>query len=155
MVDAFTRAYEGDPLSAFGGILGFNRTVDEATAQQITEPNRFIECIVAPAYAPEALHLLTTRPSWKKNVRILQVGTLERTKDTRLDYRRVDGGLLVQSRDVEADDFIRAKIVTQRQPTPDEMRRLTLCLAGRQARQKQRHRARQGSDWYWGRAPAK
>src|SRR5207302_7417065 len=54
LVDAFTRAYEGDPLSAFGGILGFNRAVDEATAHQITEPNRFIECIIAPDYSAEA-----------------------------------------------------------------------------------------------------
>jgi phosphoribosylaminoimidazolecarboxamide formyltransferase / IMP cyclohydrolase len=119
LVDAFTRAYEGDPLSAFGGILGFNRTVDEATAQQITEPNRFIECIIAPDYAPEALQLLTTRPSWKKNVRILRTGPLGNTHG--LDYRRIDGGLLVQTRDAAADDFAGAKVVTKRQPTAQEM----------------------------------
>src|SRR6202040_3685591 len=62
LVEAFFRAYEGDPLSAFGGILGFNREVDETTAQQITEPNRFIECIIAPSYSPAAFQLLTTRP---------------------------------------------------------------------------------------------
>jgi phosphoribosylaminoimidazolecarboxamide formyltransferase / IMP cyclohydrolase len=124
LVDAFLRAYEGDPLSAFGGILGFNRPVDEATAQQITEPNRFIECIVAPAYEAAALHLLTTRPSWKKNVRILQTGAFQRPEGQGLDFRRVDGGLLVQTRDLEADDFAKAKVVTQRQPIPEEMQDL-------------------------------
>lgn len=120
LVDAFTRAYEGDPLSAFGGILGFNRPVDEATAQQITEPNRFIECIIAPDYAEAAFHLLTTRPSWKKNVRILKTGPLTEASSQALDFRRVDGGLLVQDRDRPADDFANARVVTKRQPTAEE-----------------------------------
>jgi phosphoribosylaminoimidazolecarboxamide formyltransferase/IMP cyclohydrolase len=120
-VDAFTRAYEGDPLSAFGGILGFNREVDEATARQITEPNRFIECILAPGYSAEALQLITTRPSWKKSVRLLQTGPLTSDPARGLDFRRVDGGLLVQTRDVEADDFAQAKVVTKRVPTPLEL----------------------------------
>ena len=51
LAEAFRKAYEGDPLSAYGGVLAFNREVDEATAMQITEPNRFIECIIAPASA--------------------------------------------------------------------------------------------------------
>src|SRR5262249_5753684 len=96
LVDAFTRAYEGDPLSAFGGILAFNRELDEATATQITEPNRFIECIIATGYADAAFHLLTTRPTWKKNVRILRTGPLETARGRSTDFRRVDGGLLVQ-----------------------------------------------------------
>ena len=120
LVEAFTRAYEGDPLSAFGGILGVNRAVDEATAQQITEPNRFIECIIAPDYSSQAYEILTTRPSWKKNVRILRSGELSGA-GAALDFRRVDGGLLVQTRDVQADDFAAAKVVTQRRPTPQEM----------------------------------
>src|SRR5207302_9995600 len=64
LAEAFQRAYEGDPLSAYGGVLGFNREVDEATATQITEPNRFIECVIAPSYSEAAYRLLTTRPSW-------------------------------------------------------------------------------------------
>lgn len=121
LVDAFVRAYAGDPLSAFGGILGFNREVDEATAREITEPNRFIECIIAPAYAAAAYELLTTRPTWKKNVRILRTASLASSHPSRsLDYRRVDGGLLAQSRDVEADDFASAKVVSQRAPTDQE-----------------------------------
>src|SRR5205085_5362603 len=120
LVDAFTRAYEGDPLSAFGGILGFNRPVDEATARQITEPNRFIECIIAPDYAPEAYEVLTTRPSWKKNVRILRTGALTGAEAGPLDFRRVDGGLLVQTRELPANDLAQATVVTLRQPTPRE-----------------------------------
>src|SRR5207247_2268790 len=74
--EAFRRAYEGDPLSAYGGVLGFNRKVDEATARQMTEPNRFIECIIAPGYHEAAFQLLTTRHSWKKSVRLLSTGPL-------------------------------------------------------------------------------
>ena len=131
LVEAFTRAYEGDPLSAFGGILGFNRTVDEATAQQITEPNRFIECIIAPDYAPAALHLLTTRPSWKKNVRILRTGEFSNVQARSLDCRRIDGGLLVQTRDVEADDFAGAKVVTKSATHAPGDGRSAIRLAGR------------------------
>jgi phosphoribosylaminoimidazolecarboxamide formyltransferase/IMP cyclohydrolase len=121
LTEAFTRAYEGDPLSAFGGILGFNREVDEATAVHITEPNRFIECIIAPDYSKAAYEILTTRPSWKKNVRILRAGALNRTEERSLDFRRVDGGLLAQTRDIAANDFTGAKVVTRRQPTPEEL----------------------------------
>jgi phosphoribosylaminoimidazolecarboxamide formyltransferase/IMP cyclohydrolase len=121
LAEAFTRAYEGDPLSAFGGILGFNREVDEVTARHITEPNRFIECIIAPDYSTQAYQILTTRPSWKKNVRILRTGTLNRAEGKSLDFRRIDGGLLVQTRDAIADDFAGAKVVTRRQPTPEEL----------------------------------
>ncbi|MBX9681609.1 MAG: bifunctional phosphoribosylaminoimidazolecarboxamide formyltransferase/IMP cyclohydrolase [Gemmataceae bacterium] len=121
LVDAFRKAYEGDPISAFGGILGFNREVDEATAMQITEPKRFIECIIAPDYSPEALKIITTRPTWKNSVRLLRTGPLQADAARSLDFRRVDGGLLVQGRDAEADDFKTAKVVTRRQPSPQEL----------------------------------
>jgi phosphoribosylaminoimidazolecarboxamide formyltransferase/IMP cyclohydrolase len=116
---------EGDPLSAFGGILGFNREVDEATAMQISEPNRFVECIIAPSYTDAAFQILTTRPSWKKNVRILRTGPFkDRESSPHLDYRRVEGGLLVQDRDIGGDDFAQLKVVTKRAPTEEEMRDL-------------------------------
>jgi phosphoribosylaminoimidazolecarboxamide formyltransferase / IMP cyclohydrolase len=120
LVEAFARAYEGDPVSAFGGILGFNREIDEATALQITEPNRFIECVIAPGYSAAALQVLTTRPKWKASVRLLQTGPLGDHEGRALDFRRVDGGLLAQGRDVEADDFAAAKVVTKRAPTETE-----------------------------------
>lgn len=120
--EAFRKAFEGDPLSAYGGVLAFNREVDEPTAMQITEPNRFVECVIAPGYSREALHLLTTRPSWKKNVRLLRVAALaDRGDKAVLDYRRVDGGLLVQDRDRGEDDFKDLKIVSKRQPTAAEL----------------------------------
>lgn len=121
LVEAFTHAYEGDPLSAFGGILGFNREVDEATALQISEPNRFIECIIAPGFSQAAFDIITTRPSWKKNVRLLRTGPLTADPSRSLDFRRVDGGLLVQSRDAEADDFQMIKVATERAPTEAEL----------------------------------
>ena len=125
LVEAFRKAYEGDPLSAFGGILGFNREVDEATALQIGEANRFVECIIAPGYTDAAFQILTTRPSWKKNVRILRTGPLPaRQPSANLDYRRVAGGLLVQDRDDGGDDFAQLKLVTKRAPTEEEMRDL-------------------------------
>jgi phosphoribosylaminoimidazolecarboxamide formyltransferase/IMP cyclohydrolase len=121
--EAFRKAYEGDPQSAFGGILGFNREVDEATALQISEPNRFVECIIAPGFSDAAFHVLTTRPTWKKSVRLLKT-TGGLTPPTRRDYRRVDGGLLVQDRDWGSDDFAQLKVVTKRAPTEEEMRDL-------------------------------
>jgi phosphoribosylaminoimidazolecarboxamide formyltransferase / IMP cyclohydrolase len=121
LVEAFAHAYEGDPVSAFGGILGFNHEVDEVTAMQITEPNRFIECVIAPTYSKAAFEILTTRPKWKASVRLLKTGALTKDAARGLDYRRVDGGLLVQTRDIEADDFALAKVVTKRTPSDAEL----------------------------------
>jgi phosphoribosylaminoimidazolecarboxamide formyltransferase/IMP cyclohydrolase len=122
LAEAFQKAYQGDPLSAFGGVLGFSRELDEATAQQITEPNRFIECVIAPGYSEPAFQLLTTRPSWKKSVRLLRTGPLRPEAETArtLDLRRVDGGLLVQTRDLEGAQ-LNLKVVTKRAPTDKEM----------------------------------
>src|SRR5262249_25747161 len=104
LAEAYGRAYEGDPLSAFGGVISFNCPVDEATAMQLTEPNRFVECVIAPDFTKEAFELLTTRPTWKKNVRLLRTGPLT-VRPPALDYRRIDGGLLVQSREPSEEDF--------------------------------------------------
>jgi phosphoribosylaminoimidazolecarboxamide formyltransferase/IMP cyclohydrolase len=121
--EAFRNAYEGDPLSAYGGVLGFNRDVDETTARQVTEPNRFIECVIAPGYSDAAFHLLTTRPSWKKSVRLLRTGPLDadEARSRLLDFRRVEGGLLVQTRDLGSADFAQLRTVTKRAPTEPEL----------------------------------
>ncbi len=132
LVEAFQKAYEGDPQSAYGGVLAFNREVDEATARQITEPTqgggRFIECVIAPGYSNEAFELLTTRPTWKKSVRILRTGPLASTNpnERTRTLREVDGGLLVQSRDRNdaETDFQHLRVVTKRQPTEQELRNL-------------------------------
>jgi phosphoribosylaminoimidazolecarboxamide formyltransferase/IMP cyclohydrolase len=122
LAEAFRKAYEGDPLSAYGGVLAFNRELDEATALQITEPNRFVECLIAPDFEAAAFQVLTTRPSWKKSVRLLRTGPLQppERRPSSLDYRRVDGGLLVQTRDLPTDDFAAARVVTKRPPTDAE-----------------------------------
>ena len=117
---AYQKAFDGDPVSAFGGILALNRALDEATALKLAEPDRFFECIVAPGYDPKAFEILTTKPTWSKNVRLLKTGPLERNhpRADSFDYRRVDGGLLVQQRDRDAKS--EWKCVTKRQPTDEE-----------------------------------
>ncbi|MCX7701947.1 MAG: bifunctional phosphoribosylaminoimidazolecarboxamide formyltransferase/IMP cyclohydrolase [Gemmataceae bacterium] len=119
--DAFERAYEGDPMSAFGGILGFNREVDEATAERITDSSRqrFIECMVAPSFSETAVRLLTERPKWGKNLRLVAAGSPGHHPDE-IDLRRISGGMLVQSRDLPRDDWGQARCVTRRSPTAVE-----------------------------------
>ena len=121
LADAFHKAYEGDPISAFGSIIGLNRTVDVATAEQLCEPNRFVEAIIAPDYEPAAFEILTTRPKWKKNVRIMKCPMPAAAASVELDYRRVSGGLLVQQRDQFADVHDDWNVVTERQPTAEEL----------------------------------
>src|SRR5690606_19207497 len=103
LAEAFERAYAGDPVSAFGSIIGFNRPVDLATAEQLCQPDRFVEAIVAPRFEPDAFEALTTRPKWKANVRLLECPGLNDPRSKTADYRCVSGGLLVQDRDEEPD----------------------------------------------------
>jgi phosphoribosylaminoimidazolecarboxamide formyltransferase/IMP cyclohydrolase len=118
---AFLRAYAGDPVSAFGSILGFNRPVDLAVAEELCLPDRFVEAIIAPDYTPEALAALTTRPKWKANVRLLKCAALNAVRPPGHEYRRVSGGLLVQDLDDERDPETEWKCVTKRQPTASEL----------------------------------
>src|SRR6185312_8216147 len=122
LADAFRAAWDGDPQSAFGGILAFNKPVDADTASAIMDPKakRFIECVIATAYEPHALDALK---KWKENVRLLKTGELIGGPQG-LDYRRVDGGLLVQTRDVGADKPDEWKCVTKRKPTEAEFHAL-------------------------------
>ena len=78
LAGALQRALAGDPLSAFGSVLGLNRPVDAATAEVLASPGLFVEAIVAPDFDAEALEILTTRPKWKANVRLMEVGELDR-----------------------------------------------------------------------------
>ena len=114
--EATRRALAGDPLSAFGSVLGFNREVDAATAEVLCEPGLFIEAIVAPRFAPEAVTALSTRPKWKANVRLLEIGAWGPTHP-RWEYRQVDGGLLRQDADVLVDPRDLWKVVTTAAPT--------------------------------------
>jgi phosphoribosylaminoimidazolecarboxamide formyltransferase/IMP cyclohydrolase len=124
---AVEKAYAGDPLSAYGGILGVNRPVDEEAARQITEPGRFFECLLAPDYTEAAWELLTTRPSWKKSVRLLRLPALAESPPLSSavlgptwEVRQIRGGLLVQTADEPADDFAQAQVVTPRAPNEQE-----------------------------------
>lgn len=112
---ATQRALDGDPLSAFGSVLGFNRTVDVATAEVLSTPGLFVEAVVAPDYEAAAVGVLTTKPKWKKNVRLMQVGRLDETRSS-LQLRYLDGGMLVQESDVAPDPEADWKVVTQAQP---------------------------------------
>jgi phosphoribosylaminoimidazolecarboxamide formyltransferase/IMP cyclohydrolase len=112
LVDACRKALAGDPLSAFGSVLGFNRTVDKATAEHLCEPGLFIEAIVAPDFEAEAVGLLTTKPRWSENVRLMQVGRLD-TSPPAIQRRFISGGMLVQDADRMTSSPLQWKTVTE------------------------------------------
>ncbi|MBC8947447.1 bifunctional phosphoribosylaminoimidazolecarboxamide formyltransferase/IMP cyclohydrolase [Xenorhabdus sp. TS4] len=118
---AYDRAFKTDPTSAFGGIIAFNRELDTNTAQAIIE-RQFVEVIIAPSVSGAALSILAT----KQNVRVLACGEWH-SPVASLDFKRVNGGLLVQDRDlgmVTNDDLV---VVSQRQPTEQEMQDALFC----------------------------
>lgn len=108
---ACRKALEGDPQSAFGGILGFNKTVDQETAEVLCQPGLFIEAIVAPNFSDEAVSILSTKPKWRDNVRLIAIGA-EGPLEPTLDYRFVSGGVLVQQADVLPPANLTWKTVT-------------------------------------------
>ncbi|WP_370555999.1 bifunctional phosphoribosylaminoimidazolecarboxamide formyltransferase/IMP cyclohydrolase [Edwardsiella tarda] len=121
LLQAYERAYQTDPTSAFGGIIAFNRPLDAKTAQAIIA-RQFVEVIIAPRISDEALDVLST----KQNVRVLACGEWGEACPG-LDFKRVNGGLLVQDRDlgmVGADDL---HVVTTRQPSEQELRDALFC----------------------------
>ncbi|MGB9081545.1 MAG: bifunctional phosphoribosylaminoimidazolecarboxamide formyltransferase/IMP cyclohydrolase [Desulfuromonadaceae bacterium] len=111
---AYLKARECDPLSAFGGIVGFNRTVDGATAKELT--STFLEAVIAPGYSEEALAIFTA----KKNVRVMQVPLLDRYVAGGFDLKRVTGGMLLQGRDLGMINARECRVVTERTPTASE-----------------------------------
>jgi phosphoribosylaminoimidazolecarboxamide formyltransferase/IMP cyclohydrolase len=113
---AARNAFAGDPVSAFGSVLGFNREVDAVTAEFLSEPGKFVEAIVAPSFSAEALEILTTKPKWKANVRLMATGGFD-AEPAGLQFRNIEGGLLVQELDCHADDYNQWKVVTDAQPT--------------------------------------
>lgn len=113
--EAARKAMEGDPLAAFGSILAFNRKVDEATAEFLSEPGLFVEAIAAPDFEAAAVGVLTTKPKWRNNVRLMQVGGLEPPSNP-VQYRQIDGGILVQEADTKSDPMSDWKVVTESQP---------------------------------------
>jgi len=116
--EAYRRAKEGDPVSAFGSIVGLNREVDEATAASIASPDTFVEAIIAPDFEEAALDILKTRQRWGKSVRILRTGELGGEPGDSFYFKRVVGGLLVQGFD--RMQYENLKVVTQREPSEKE-----------------------------------
>lgn len=113
MLTAYDRAYSTDPESAFGGIIAFNGELDGHTARTIIE-RQFVEVIIAPKVSQEAIEVV----SEKKNVRLLECGQWDESIET-LDFKKVNGGLLVQSSDLLLYNDL--KVVTRRQPSEQEM----------------------------------
>ncbi len=116
---AYRTARDADSTSAFGGIVALNREVDEATAKLLAET--FLECVVAPRFEEAALKVLRA----KKNLRLLATGTWLEASHASLQYKRVGGGIVAQTRDATAaDEVAKGRVVTRRVPTPSETRAL-------------------------------
>jgi phosphoribosylaminoimidazolecarboxamide formyltransferase / IMP cyclohydrolase len=114
VLEAYKRALEADPVSAFGGVIGVNREVDGAAAEEIAK--LFVEAIVAPSFTKEALE----RFSAKKNLRLIRITPVE----TKRVMKQVSGGVLLQDADRRKVTEAEVKAVTERKPTPEEMRAL-------------------------------
>lgn len=121
ILEAYNRAYQTDPTSAFGGIIAFNRELDEDTAKAIIE-RQFVEVIIAPTVSSAAQEIVKS----KKNVRLLTCGNWE-SAIQRLDFKRVNGGLLVQEADLSMVDLADLEVVSKRQPTKQELEDLLFC----------------------------
>jgi phosphoribosylaminoimidazolecarboxamide formyltransferase/IMP cyclohydrolase len=118
-LEAYERAFRTDPTSAFGGIIAFNRPLDATTAGAIVE-RQFVEVIIAPVVEADALPVL----AGKKNVRVLECGNWQELPVPGLDFKRVNGGLLVQDRDLGRIGAADLKVVTKRVPTSQELQDL-------------------------------
>ena len=114
VLEAYKRALEADPVSAFGGVIGINREVDAEAAEEIAK--LFVEAIVAPSFTPEAV----ARFAAKKNLRLVKITPA----DTPRVLKQVSGGVLVQDADRLSITEAELKLVTERKPTAEEMRAL-------------------------------
>jgi phosphoribosylaminoimidazolecarboxamide formyltransferase/IMP cyclohydrolase len=113
--ESYRRAFEADPVSAYGGVLAFNRTLDEETAREISKT--FVEAIAAPDYAPGARNMLAS----KKNLRLLKVDPAPQDEPV---VKSISGGYLVQTPDSHRLERSECKVVTERVPTEEEWRAL-------------------------------
>jgi len=112
--EAYEKALECDPISAFGGIVALNQTVDEALAKRMCE--HFYEVVLAPAVTPEALEIFAN----KKNLRVMELGEAFFEPLPALIGKHLSGGLLMQENDPRADEVRQGRVVTKRQPTDEE-----------------------------------
>ncbi|SES87976.1 IMP cyclohydrolase [Natronincola peptidivorans] len=118
--EAYTKAFESDPLSIFGGIVAANDTIDEQTAEKMKDI--FLEVIIAPDYTKEALAIFSA----KKNLRIIKLTDIKAKKEKALDMKKVAGGLLIQ--DSNKDLLEKTEVVTTIQPTEAEMEDLVFAF---------------------------
>ena len=123
--DAFDKAYAGDPLAAYGGIVAISARLSAADATNIAKPDRFLEVVVAESFEPEAVAILAAR--WK-NVRLLAVGSMRRAPTNALQLRSVPGGVLVQERDGAVDAATEFKLTAGPAPS-DALKRDAEFLA--------------------------
>lgn len=113
--DAYKKAYKGDSISIFGGIVALNREVDEKTAEEINKI--FVEIVIAPAYDNKALEILRS----KKNIRIMQLDNIMSVDAKQVDMKKVGGGLLIQESDQIDFNNQDIKYVTEKQPSKKQM----------------------------------
>jgi phosphoribosylaminoimidazolecarboxamide formyltransferase/IMP cyclohydrolase len=116
LVEAYTKAFHGDAISAFGGIVALNQAIDEATAKELTKT--FLECVVAPDCSPEARDILAK----KSKVRILLLPDLSRGE--KQTVKVIAGGFLVQAADDVVETPDEWRVVTEKQPTPAQLAEL-------------------------------
>lgn len=117
--EAYQKAFRTDPTSAFGGIIAFNKELDETTAKAIVE-QQFVEVIIAPTISEEAKAAISTKP----NVRLLECGDWHGQLTEGMDFKRVNGGMLVQDRDFGMVDIEDLEVVTKVQPTASQLQDL-------------------------------
>lgn len=122
MIEAYKRALACDPVSAFGGIIALNRTLDEATAAEIIKI--FSEVIIAPDITEGAMKLLAT----KDKVRVLKTGGLPSPTDPRMTVKSLAGGWLLQTADTGHITEDHLQVVTEREPTPEELKDLLFAF---------------------------
>ena len=116
---AFIDAWDSDPISAFGSIIGLNMEVDEGTALEISKAG-FVECVIAPSFSEKAFEVL----SQKKNLRLLETGKIRKNEVYDYDLKRVVGGLLVQERDLKDVDPSEIKVVTEHKVSDEDLKSL-------------------------------
>lgn len=116
IAEAFDRAFACDPKSAYGGIIAANRTVSAEMVEHINNEKLFVEVLIAPDFEPKALELLREKP----NLRVLATGGID-AQGVQLEYRTIDGGVLIQDVDRVDEDSATFTVPTKRKPTPAEM----------------------------------
>jgi len=122
--EAFVKAYAGDPVSAFGSVVGLNSTVDAAVAGEMSSGEKFIEAVIAPDFDKEAVEILTTRPKWGASVRLIKVGDLTNVEKGGFNIKTISGGALVQDANLATFDEGNFKVVTKKKPSDEEMKNL-------------------------------